>query len=109
MSSEAYKNILSANLQRNVSYFSATNWEEVYYAARQWPKTANTTKDFIREKKWKVLDRPSRSPDLNPIENAFRLLKRNHPHPHPSLKGQAAGAKSLIILGKALDRMTKAI
>ena len=29
--------------------------------------TANTTKDFIREKKWKVLDWPTQSPDLNPI------------------------------------------
>ena len=29
--------------------------------------TANTTKDFIREKKWKVLDWPSQSPDLTQV------------------------------------------
>ena len=43
--------------------------------------TANATKDLIWEKKWKVSDWPSRSPDLNHIENAFHLLER-------SLKGK---------------------
>ena len=38
--------------------------------------TANTTKNFIREKKGKVLEWSSQSPDLNPIENALYLLKR---------------------------------
>ena len=36
--------------------------------------TANTTKDIILEKKWKVLDWPSQSPDINPFEHAFHLL-----------------------------------
>ena len=38
--------------------------------------TANITKDFIKEKKWKVLDWSSQSPVLDPIEHAFHLLKR---------------------------------
>ncbi len=33
-------------------------------------------KEFIRANKWKVLDRPSQSPDVNLIEHEFDQLKR---------------------------------
>lgn len=36
--------------------------------------TANTTKDFIRGTKWKILEWPNQSPDLKPNEHAFHLL-----------------------------------
>ena len=59
--------------------------------------TANTTKDFIRGTKWKVLDWPSPSPDLNPTEPAFDLLKRK-------LKGETSRNKLTEAAVKGLEQ-----
>lgn len=48
------------------------------------------TKEFIRGKKWKVLDRPSQSQDLKPMEHAFYLLKKRPKGIIPRNKQEAA-------------------
>ncbi len=72
MNAEVYKSILATNVQEN-----ATRLIRKCFILQQdnYPKHTDSSVKFIRAKKWKLLDWPSQSRDLNPIEHAFLHLK----------------------------------
>ncbi len=68
------KNILSTNIQENTTRFIGKCFILLQNNDPKHP--SSSVKEFIRATTWKVLDRPSQSPDLNPIEHEFHQLKR---------------------------------
>ncbi len=65
---------------------------EVYRIYSLCPDSASKHLEFLKVKKWNILQWPSQSPDLNPTEHAFHLLKTKLKAERPTNKQQLKSA-----------------
>ncbi len=86
MNLEGYKTILRTNIQENATRLIGKCF--ILHQDNDPKHPASSVKEFIRAKKWKILDCPSHSPDLNPIEHEFHQLKRRVKAETPQNKQQ---------------------
>ncbi len=86
MNLEGYKTILPTNIQEKATRFIGKCFILLQDNDPKHPATS--VKEFIRANKWKVLDCPRQSPDLNPIEHEFHQLRRRVKGETPKNKQQ---------------------
>ena len=92
MDGNTYRKILSKYIEPNGKNLAGRGL--IVQSDKDPKHTAKATQEFIAKKKWTLLNWPSQSHDLTPIEHIFYLLKRQVQSENPKNK---AKLKNLVL------------
>lgn len=76
MRQDQYKRVLETRLIPQLKEWFRDEEEPIFMHDKAPCHTAKSVSSFLQQKQIKILDWPGNSPDMNPIENVWELVKR---------------------------------